>query len=53
LQDRDTALRHVAGKAYPRCHFFSTFFLNKLYKDEHSYNYKNVSSAFDHLAAQL
>jgi hypothetical protein len=43
LQDRDTALRGLPGKPYPRCHFFSTFFLNKLYKDEKRYNYKNVS----------
>jgi hypothetical protein len=44
LQDRDTALRQLPGK-HPRCHFFSTFFLNKLYKDEKRYNYKNVSTA--------
>jgi hypothetical protein len=44
LQDRDTALRQHPGK-HPRCHFFSTFFLNKLYKDEKRYNYKNVSTA--------
>ncbi|WIA13881.1 hypothetical protein OEZ85_002453 [Tetradesmus obliquus] len=42
LQDRDTALRQLPGSPHPRCHFFSTFFLNKLYKDEKKYNYKNV-----------
>jgi hypothetical protein len=44
LQDRDTALRQHPGR-HPRCHFFSTFFLNKLYRDEKRYNYKNVSTA--------
>jgi hypothetical protein len=29
----------------PRCHFFSTFFLNKLFQDTGQYNYANVSSA--------
>jgi Ulp1 family protease len=27
----------------PRVHFHSTFFYNKLYRDAHEYNYKNVS----------
>lgn len=26
-----------------KCHFFSTFFFNKLYKDTHTYNFKAVS----------
>lgn len=38
----------------PKCHFFNTFFLNKLYKDameqqhkeaEEAYNYNNVSES--------
>ncbi len=28
-----------------RCHFFSSFFLNKLYRDEGRYNYANVSGS--------
>ena len=32
---------HLQGQAYPRCHFFSTFFANKLYKDT-GYNYDQV-----------
>lgn len=44
LQDRDTLLRSLPGYGAPRCHFFNTFFLNKLFKDEKKYNYKNVST---------
>lgn len=29
-------------KVYLKCHFFNTFFFNKLYKDAHSYDYKAV-----------
>ena len=39
-QDRDMA-RRKQGLG-PKCHFFSSFFLNKLYKDAHEYNYNNV-----------
>ena len=28
-QERDTRLRERAGSTAPRCHFFSTFFMNK------------------------
>ena len=40
LQDRDTQLRGQAG--VPRCHFFSSFFLNKLYKDSGRFDYSKV-----------
>ncbi|CAL8468186.1 g7725 [Coccomyxa elongata] len=40
LLDRD-AERREKGLG-PRCHFFNSFFLNKLYKDTHTYNYKAV-----------
>ncbi|KAK9901672.1 hypothetical protein WJX75_007814 [Coccomyxa subellipsoidea] len=40
LLDRD-AERRQAGKG-PRCHFFNSFFVNKLYKDTHAYSYKAV-----------
>jgi hypothetical protein len=39
-QDRDAA-RRKQGLG-PKCHFFSSFFLNKLYKDAHEYNYSSV-----------
>ena len=32
---------HLQDQAHPRCHFFSTFFANKLYKDT-GYNYDQV-----------
>lgn len=42
LQERDTRL-HAAGKeGYPRCHFFNSFFLSKLYKDTGTYDYESV-----------
>ena len=41
-QDRDTRLRGSGDG--PRCHFFNTFFINKLYVDERTYKYKNVSA---------
>jgi hypothetical protein len=37
-QDRDLALRQSGGL---RCHFFNTFFLNKLYRDS-GYKYSEV-----------
>ena len=40
VQDRDAERR---GKGLgPQCHFFNSFFLNKLYKDTRTYNYKAV-----------
>ena len=39
-QDRD-AERRKEGQG-PKCHFYNSFFLNKLYKDAHDYNYGNV-----------
>ncbi|KAG2441518.1 hypothetical protein HXX76_003140 [Chlamydomonas incerta] len=50
LQERDTRLRQLGGGAaangapggYPRCHFFNSFFYNKLFQDENKYNYANV-----------
>lgn len=43
LQERDTRLRGGQdGHKYPKCHFFSTFFLNKLYKDKGVYKYDEV-----------
>jgi hypothetical protein len=36
-----------APRPPPRCHFFSTFFLNKLYQDTGTYNYANVSSMLE------
>jgi hypothetical protein len=39
-QDRD-AERRKDGLG-PRCHFFNSFFLNKLYKDAREYNYQSV-----------
>jgi hypothetical protein len=39
-QDRDTAGRAAGGL---KCHFFNTFFMNKLYEDEQKYKYANVS----------
>eukprot|EP00200_Dunaliella_tertiolecta_P009027 CAMPEP_0202371118 /NCGR_PEP_ID=MMETSP1127-20130417/2592_1 /ASSEMBLY_ACC=CAM_ASM_000462 /TAXON_ID=3047 /ORGANISM="Dunaliella tertiolecta, Strain CCMP1320" /LENGTH=710 /DNA_ID=CAMNT_0048967269 /DNA_START=106 /DNA_END=2238 /DNA_ORIENTATION=- len=41
LQERDTAARQ-RGSSFPKCHFFNSFFLNKLFKDEHAYKYANV-----------
>ena len=41
LQERDTRLRE-AKKGSPTCHFFNSFFLNKLYKDSGKYNYNDV-----------
>ncbi|EIE20629.1 cysteine proteinase [Coccomyxa subellipsoidea C-169] len=40
LLDRD-AERRRAGLV-PTCHFFNSFFVNKLYKDAHAYSYKAV-----------
>ena len=45
------SLRHccaVQGKG-PRCHFFSTFFANKLYKDG-GYNYEQVQAGWGQTA---
>lgn len=43
LQDRDTEIhgRKDAAK-FPKCHFFTTFFLPKLYKDNGAYDYNGV-----------
>jgi hypothetical protein len=43
LQERDTRLhqRPDAGQ-YPKCHFFNSFFLSKLYKDAGQYDYDAV-----------
>lgn len=43
LQERDTRL-HAAGgmETYPKCHFFNSFFLTKLYKDTGKYDYESV-----------
>ena len=40
MQDRD-AERRRAGRR-PHCHFFNSFFVNKLYMDERSYSYDAV-----------
>ncbi|KAL0022526.1 hypothetical protein WJX79_007643 [Trebouxia sp. C0005] len=40
LQERDTRLRKLGR--FPKCHFFNTFFINKLYKDDKKYVYHNV-----------
>ncbi|GLC61636.1 hypothetical protein PLESTB_001785400 [Pleodorina starrii] len=55
LQARDTRLRRTAAaaaqaggggaaarRANPRCHFFNSFFYNKLFQDDGTYNYGNV-----------
>lgn len=44
-QERDTRLRSNADTDAPTCHFYNTFFLNKLYKDKSTYNYNEVSQA--------
>ncbi|KAK9845918.1 hypothetical protein WJX81_005972 [Elliptochloris bilobata] len=41
LQDRDTLWRKLGG-GQPTCHFFNSFFINKLYKDARKYSYSNV-----------
>ncbi|KAF5830596.1 hypothetical protein DUNSADRAFT_14326 [Dunaliella salina] len=41
LQERDTAARQ-RGSTFPKCHFFNSFFLNKLFKDARAYKYANV-----------
>ena len=43
-QERDTQLRS-SNSGKPKCHFFSTFFLNKLYKDSGEYDYSKVGTA--------
>ncbi|KAL3152457.1 hypothetical protein ABBQ32_14160 [Trebouxia sp. C0010 RCD-2024] len=40
LQERDVRMRKL-GRA-PKCHFFNTFFVNKLYNDDKKYVYNNV-----------
>eukprot|EP00775_Hariotina_reticulata_P005601 gene5601-5839_t len=40
LQDRDAQLQGQPG--VPSCHFFNTFFVNKLIKDAGVYKYQNV-----------
>ncbi|KAG2485480.1 hypothetical protein HYH03_015755 [Edaphochlamys debaryana] len=42
LQERDARLRRLKAPTAPRCHFFNSFFWNKLYRDEGRYNYANV-----------
>lgn len=39
LQERDTERRSITG---PKCHFFNTYFVNKLYSDSGVYNYDEV-----------
>lgn len=41
LQERDKRWRE-AGAAAPTCHYFSSFFLNKMFKDSGKYNYNEV-----------
>lgn len=41
LQERDKRYREEK-KGTPTCHFFNSFFLNKLYKDAKTYNYSEV-----------
>ncbi len=41
LQERDLRWREVGGGA-PTCHFFNSFFFNKMYKDAKKYNYNEV-----------
>ena len=41
LQERDRKHREEK-KGSPTCHFFNSFFLNKLYKDSGKYNYAEV-----------
>ena len=55
LQQRDTRLQQIDtrthlpnevlhdGKKYPRCHFFQSYFYNKLYTDKQRYDYQEVS----------
>lgn len=40
MQDRDAERRRAGRRPY--CHFFNSFFLNKLYMDERSYSYDAV-----------
>ena len=40
MQERDLRLRGEEG--HLRAHFFTSFFMNKLYIDDGSYNYANV-----------
>lgn len=40
LQERDSRWRKLGR--FPKCHFFNTFFINKLYKDDKKYVYNNV-----------
>ena len=43
LQDRDTKIhRREDAAKFPKCHFFTTFFLPKLYKDSGAYDYNGV-----------
>lgn len=42
LQERDTRLHAEGKEKYPKCHFFNSFFLSKLYKDTGSYDYDSV-----------
>ncbi|GAX75315.1 hypothetical protein CEUSTIGMA_g2760.t1 [Chlamydomonas eustigma] len=45
LQERDTLMRlhpPKGSKPPPKCHFFNSFFLNKLYKEKGEYSYDMV-----------
>ena len=43
LQERDTRIHQRKDAAqFPKCHFFNTFFLSKLYKDSGTYEYNGV-----------
>jgi hypothetical protein len=45
-QERDSRMRSAPPpwlpQPPPRCHYFSSFFLNKLYRDSGEYNYQQV-----------
>ncbi len=45
MQDRDSRLRSSSPKSVPRCHFFNSFFLSKLFKLSGSYSYSQVRAA--------
>lgn len=42
LQQRDVQWRASKGRPKPKCHFFNSYFVSKLYSDSGSYNYDGV-----------
>eukprot|EP00898_Chlorokybus_atmophyticus_P007634 jgi/Chlat1/7872/Chrsp66S09177 len=42
LQERQARYQQKGQSPYPRCHFFNTFFYNKLFADGRQYNYGAV-----------